>query len=633
MDVAAGAASVMESSRYVGLVRLLSENDARRPATKQLVESLRVKIQVLEAEVARLRDSGFAHSPLGAEGLSGHVLPPVPAGSNVSDSPPAEIPSASPPDSSMPATANQFAATVMYKYIFQINTALPTNEQPADTQLSLACHWNRYLPDLDNTQFSRAEHDTLLSRCFKYGTSWLLGLVPEIFLHDMLYSLSSASSDSHSTPQARLQHYTPMLHCAIMAFASAFSDDPTIRSRATREKFAVHAKRWLDEEIGQPVMGLVRSLALLAEYHCALGQREAGYMYMGMSIRATRAMISAGQRAEWVGQGIVSYPESTAREWHFWSTFAQGEFKQPYYAREVDNRWVQTSLWTPDMPIPHSGVNLPFVESELDSQPWPTNPTETLVVNKNQPKMTTLTFLESCKLLVIATRILEAALPFQQSIQGDTAVLNLHLIPGSIIYPKDSWSGLDQHAHYPTLSCSTSVTGGFLYICTSPATTTSSRLTDPCLPRVFPLKCVIAERTRLFNCLISSTTSMVSGSSRGICFRRVSPVVAISSSGEALLRENASSPPGAAKKRATAYEGAGVCLQALRTVSVTWPCAEVLADELEARIEEQRPPSNVESEMEVDELADDPIAAYDLSAEASRMSYSMIHDQLSNASA
>ncbi|KAG8794387.1 hypothetical protein FRC12_024714 [Ceratobasidium sp. 428] len=32
-----------------------SEGDARRPATKQLVESLRIKIQVLEAEVARLR--------------------------------------------------------------------------------------------------------------------------------------------------------------------------------------------------------------------------------------------------------------------------------------------------------------------------------------------------------------------------------------------------------------------------------------------------------------------------------------------------------------------------------------------------------------------------------------------------
>lgn len=31
------------------------EDDARRPATKQLVESLRIKIQVLEEEVARLQ--------------------------------------------------------------------------------------------------------------------------------------------------------------------------------------------------------------------------------------------------------------------------------------------------------------------------------------------------------------------------------------------------------------------------------------------------------------------------------------------------------------------------------------------------------------------------------------------------
>lgn len=31
-------------------------------------------------------------------------------------------------------------------------------------------------------------------------------------------------------------------------------------------------------------MSLVRSLALLAEYHCGIGERDTGYMYMGASV-------------------------------------------------------------------------------------------------------------------------------------------------------------------------------------------------------------------------------------------------------------------------------------------------------------------------------------------------------------
>jgi hypothetical protein len=52
--------------------------------------------------------------------------------------------------------------------------------------------------------------------------------------------------------------------------------------------------------------------------------------------------------------------------------------------------------------------------------------------------------------------------------------------------------------------------------------------------------------------------------------------------------ESASSPAGAVKKRATAYDGVGVCLRALRALVGTWPHAERLANELEAQLEEQR---------------------------------------------
>jgi hypothetical protein len=109
-------------------------------------------------------------------------------------------------------------------------------------------------------------------------------MIPEAFLHDMLYSLTSESSTSSHQP--RLQHYTPMLHCSLLAYACAFSDNPEIRSLPVRAKFAHYAKQWLDLEFERPVMSLVRSLALLAEYHCGIGERDAGFMYMGSLVPA-----------------------------------------------------------------------------------------------------------------------------------------------------------------------------------------------------------------------------------------------------------------------------------------------------------------------------------------------------------
>ncbi|KAG9121882.1 hypothetical protein FRC07_001975, partial [Ceratobasidium sp. 392] len=277
------------------------EADARRPATKQLVEGLRTKIQQLQAEVERLRGSpsAVAHNPATEpstdpertttnsspnnankqhlelnRSMTARVPPPAFRSSQLELG---DIPDV---ERSLPLVSH-FPETVVYRYIFHIDSTRPAHEQPNDIRLSLVCDWRRYLPRLPDINFSRQEHDVLLLRCFKYGTSWLLGLVPELFLHDMLYSLTSAESESTPQPQPRLQHYSPLLHCAIMAFATAFSDDPAIRALATRARFASWAKQWLDKEFKQPVMSLVRSLALLAEYHCGIGERDTGYMYMG----------------------------------------------------------------------------------------------------------------------------------------------------------------------------------------------------------------------------------------------------------------------------------------------------------------------------------------------------------------
>ncbi|CAE6448664.1 hypothetical protein BN14_09735 [Rhizoctonia solani AG-1 IB] len=291
----------------------------------------------------------------------------------------------------------------MYRYIFDIDSNIPPNEQPKDVHLSFACQWDRYLPQLP--QLDRREHDMILERCFQYGVGWLHCMLPEAFLHDMLYALTS-EPPAVNTP-LRLQHYTPMLHCALLAYACAFSDNPEIRSPSFRGRFAQYAKQWLDYEFERPVMALVRALALLAEYHCSIGQRSSGFMYMGMSIRAARSLILTGDHETWSNEGTTAHAELVERDWHFWSAFCQDkimalEFKQEY-----------------DVPIPHLGVSLPSIDADSDSQTWSSG------LAGFPPRLTTKTFFDSCKLMVISTRIIEFLHTKDPEGQDERAVINL----------------------------------------------------------------------------------------------------------------------------------------------------------------------------------------------------------------
>lgn len=183
------------------------------------------------------------------------------------------------PYTERPPLSTVLPAKLSYRYIFQINTLVPSADLSEEAQLSLACHWNRNLPHLGDVSLSRLEHDTILHRSFKYGTSWLLSVVPDLFLCDLLYFNSFESSGALS--RRPTPYYSPLLHCCVLAFATAYSDSSEIRSSAFRDKFAVHAKRLLDDELAYPAPSLVQALALLAEYHCGIGERDAGYMYMG----------------------------------------------------------------------------------------------------------------------------------------------------------------------------------------------------------------------------------------------------------------------------------------------------------------------------------------------------------------
>ncbi|KAG9093299.1 hypothetical protein FRC07_011490, partial [Ceratobasidium sp. 392] len=76
----------------------------------------------------------------------------------------------------------------------------------------------------------------------------------------------------------------------------------------------------------------------------------------------------------------------------------------------------------------------------------------------------------------------------------------------------------------------------------------------------------------------------------GLRFFPRNMIEAICACGAALIREYVLAPPAANKKRATAANGVTTCVNALRAMSTTWPCANMRADDLERRLQERFSP-------------------------------------------
>ncbi|KAF8598936.1 hypothetical protein BDV93DRAFT_609553 [Ceratobasidium sp. AG-I] len=615
------------------------ESDARRPVTKQLVESLRVKIQLLEAEVARLSADQVAttsgnpstaprqlietpvrfeeslpnspsHStidPAGGRLLSEPRLGITPILSCPIPSSPRPSQPEQPDDSfdverSHPPSARLINIPI-YQYIFQINTSIPTSEQPQDVRLTLACEWDRHLPQLDNIQLTRFDHDVILHRYFTYGASWLLCLVPEFFFHDMLYFLS-AESESHQL--SRLQHYSPLLHCSILAFACAFSDNPAISAPATRAKFSTFAKQWLDEEFKRPRMSLVRALALLAEYHCGVGERDAGYMYMGMSFRAARALKLNGDSGLWGGEGILAFPDSLNRDWHFWSAFAQDKIMALDYEREYD------------IPMPRPGDSLPSINNDLDSQPWLSELAPTSGPNTSPANMRTKTFLETCKLTVISTRVIDAVLHQGPNFPEERAVINIHLqldtwfnnLPEDMLVWARTTSPLPHvivlHVCYWWLIIT--LHHSFYQKTHAPEQDPRLSITDLSVKMCDRAAHKIVQLINMFN------------ERHGIRYFPRSMLKAIFTAGLALLRESASAPSAAAKKRAYAQENTRTCVHMLHILGQTWPYAHELSSELQSRLSDQ-------SQFPVTSLQNGPSPFMDMRGKGPALSNDGSNDQ------
>lgn len=153
--------------------------------------------------------------------------------------------------------------------------------------------WSRHLPavvPLDRKAHDRSVFHTrpkvrkyslinrLLDLLFRFFTSWCLRVVPALFLRDM----SRALGVPRSQAPPKTPHYSPMLHNALIALASAFSDDPRIRDRKARQYFAAEAKSLIEAECQRPSISVVQALSILGSYHSSQGEQTLGYLYFGV---------------------------------------------------------------------------------------------------------------------------------------------------------------------------------------------------------------------------------------------------------------------------------------------------------------------------------------------------------------
>jgi hypothetical protein len=72
-----------------------------------------------------------------------------------------------------------------------------------------------------------------------------------------------------------------MLHNALMALATSFSDNPRVRDLKSRQYFAQLAKSYIDKECQSPNISVVHALSILGSFHASQGDQTLGYMYFG----------------------------------------------------------------------------------------------------------------------------------------------------------------------------------------------------------------------------------------------------------------------------------------------------------------------------------------------------------------
>jgi len=254
--------------------------------------------------------------------------------------------------------------------------------------------WNRHLPQVPLTVL---EHDRLLDLLFRFFTSWGLRVIPKLFQRDMHRSLSLPSS----LPPLKTAHYSPMLHNALLAVATAFSDDPAIKDPVTRRRFADKAKSYLEDECERPKLSAMTALSILANYHSSENHATLGYIYFGICARMSQALGLGIDCSPWVESGLITYAGMMDRNWALWTTFCQDTTWSLYVGRD----FCTASSVDPET------IPVPFLEPELDQHlgSWSLPNRETV-----PSKHISGTFSATCSLMQIARDIADVVSNFSR---------------------------------------------------------------------------------------------------------------------------------------------------------------------------------------------------------------------------
>ncbi|KAK7042491.1 Zn(2)-C6 fungal-type domain-containing protein [Favolaschia claudopus] len=280
-----------------------------------------------------------------------------------SNKPPTEIPR-SPPFDDPNAT-----------YVLQLDDVDPRETHPE-------IDWSRYLPS--EVPLTRREHDKILDLSFRFFTAWTLRVVPPLFLRDMYRALSVPRSEK----PPRTPHYSPMLHNAVLAISTIYSDDPHIRDPKTRQFFAKRAREYLVVEIKKPNISVVHAVGFIGTYLADIGEQLEAELFFGMSSRLTMSLGLALDSTRWVKAGTISNDEMKGRNWAYWTLFSLDVCWALYFGRENGG-------------APPQSTPMPFVDTEMDQLPWYWAPAKI----PPQPNYLTLVFQKTTALLMIGRKI------------------------------------------------------------------------------------------------------------------------------------------------------------------------------------------------------------------------------------
>ncbi|KAJ7291268.1 hypothetical protein C8J57DRAFT_1043741 [Mycena rebaudengoi] len=218
-----------------------------------------------------------------------------------------------------------------------------------ETACDLNFDWSRHLPK--EIPLDRKEHDKILDLFFKFFCVFTLPVVPCVFLQDMHRALSVPESQ----PPPKTPNYSPMLHNAILALASAFSDDPRIQDTRAKESFMAAARDRLEAECQKPDLSLVHALGLMGIYLTNQGAVVLGDCHHAMRARVGQAL-GLGVASEEAGR--ITSDEIRDRNYAYWALFSSDVLWALHFGREA-----------PSLPN-RKDVPMPLVSSEFDQVLW-----------------------------------------------------------------------------------------------------------------------------------------------------------------------------------------------------------------------------------------------------------------------